>query len=192
MQPNLRLIHSLTAPGGLLALRHLSRPLSLHARHFTRPPNRFSSHVLSPPPKNKTKQTKKNLQNLMQFSPARIVCSLRLQSFSLRLAPSSSTPDVGEVCVASAGSSPSALCPRCRFPHLLLPFPANYVPTPPPPSPNLLELFQRCGQYPSRALAVSSPFTPTTLASDFCAAAIGQETTVSSDCASSRLENCLG
>lgn len=191
MQPNLRLIHSLTAPGGLLALRHLSRPLSLHARHFTRPPNQFSTHVLSP--SQKKKQTIKTPQNSMHFSPARIVCSLRLQSFSLRLAPSSSTPDVGEVCVASAGSSPSALCLRCRFPQLLLLFSANYVPTPPPaPSPNLLELFQQCGQYPSRALAVSSPFTPTTLAADFCAAPIGQETTVSSDCASSRLENCLG
>lgn len=38
------------------------------------------------------------------------------------------------------------------------------------------------------ALGLSSLFTPTIVASDFCAAAIGQETTVSSDCASSRLE----
>lgn len=60
MQPNLRLIHSLTAPGGLLALRHLPRPLSLHTRHFTRPPNRFSTHVVSPPPK--------ITQNSMHFS----------------------------------------------------------------------------------------------------------------------------
>lgn len=88
VQPNLRLIHSLTAPGGLLALRDLSCPLSLHSCHLTRPPNLVSAHV--GPPKT---------PNSMHFSPAKID-SLRLQSFSLRLAPSSSRPDVGKFCVS--------------------------------------------------------------------------------------------
>lgn len=42
------LIHSLTAPGGLVALQDLSRPLSLHSCHFTRPPDRFSAHGGAP------------------------------------------------------------------------------------------------------------------------------------------------
>lgn len=35
------LIHSLTAPGGLLTLQDLSRPLSLHSCHFIQPPSQF-------------------------------------------------------------------------------------------------------------------------------------------------------
>lgn len=46
-QSTLCLIHSLSASGGL-ALRHLSRPLSLHSRHFQRPQNLFSTHAGAP------------------------------------------------------------------------------------------------------------------------------------------------
>lgn len=73
------------------------------------------------------------------------------------------------------------LCLRCRFPHLLLRFCKQGPSTPPSYTVKM------SGVRPVHS-TLSSLFTPTIVASDFCAAAIGQETTVSSDCASSRLQ----
>lgn len=48
VQPNPGLIHSLSAPGGLLALLDLSCPLSVHSYHFSRPRVMFLASVGDP------------------------------------------------------------------------------------------------------------------------------------------------
>lgn len=63
VQPSLGLIHSLVAPGGLPAVRHVSSPLSLHSCHFTRKPNH-----------SRFMQVTQTL-NSVHFSPAEIVFS---------------------------------------------------------------------------------------------------------------------
>lgn len=99
------LIHSLTVPGGLVALRDLF-PVLFPSSLVTSLDHQIGAsgaHVGAP----KTPDS-------MHFSPGSF--SLRLQSFSLRLAPSSSSPDVGKfacVCACVYESVRECVC-VCR------------------------------------------------------------------------------
>lgn len=109
VQPNPGLIHSLTAPGGLLALQDLSCPLSVHSCHFTRTPNHFSARVGVP-----------DSQFNAFFSPAKIVFFPPPKSLSLRLAPSSSSPDVGKFVCLCRQLAEHSLYALQGFFHLLM------------------------------------------------------------------------
>lgn len=114
--PNPGLIHSLTAPGGLLALQDLSCPLSVHSCHFTRTPNHFSARVGVP-----------DSQFNAFFFLQRRYFSFRLQSLSLSGSPRPPAHQMlGSLCV-SAGSLLNTLCMHCRVFFTFYCAPANKV-----------------------------------------------------------------
>lgn len=167
------LIHSLTAPGERLVLQNLARPLSFQSCHFTRPPDSSSAQVGAPD------------SQLNAFFSSGAKFSLRLQSFSLRFSPSSSRPDVGKLVDLCRQLARYHSCAGLNVPSpsiALLQTKLEWYTT----FPNLFNLLKISNNRPVRTVC-ALPSLPL-VASDCCAAAIGQETTVSSDCASSRLQ----
>lgn len=172
MLPNPGLIHSLTAPGGLLALQDLSCPLSVHSCHFTRTPNHFSARVGVPD----------SQFNAFFFSSEDTFLSASKVSLS-PARPVLQLTRCWEVCVSlQAACWILFVCTAGFFFHLLF-----YTKSKHTAVPSLFKL-KISSIRPVRSVSPLSHSHYTCLRLLWCNQPIGQETTVSSDCASSRLE----